>query len=229
MAMNQQPEQDSLNWIFNGCADEESRLTGALVRKYGFRSGNAAMDRAKKQLRDRVAQDYADKRRAAENSGVVAAVGGWTVRKHPNGGCTAISVERDFLDNAKDVVELQSVTLKGSPGKPGYLLTLGFIPTAEQASVDLPSKVSLVLGAEFGSRTANVYPAASAVSRSQSPQGDPLILLLVVLDEPSLNALRGASVLWVDGVGKLQPLPFHPGDFSIAAGMLSRCAPGRVR
>jgi hypothetical protein len=218
MLVNGRSEDEAAQWVFAGCADEESKLTGALVRKFGFKAGNEAIDRAKRQLRDKLRDEYSKNARAAEGAGIIGSAGGWKLKRLASGGCAALYGDEDFLGNTKQVIGL--TRLSSSPAR--YLLTLGFIPD-ERTGTDLPPMADVLLRAEVSSNEIVVHPLDAQMRTSQTRQGDPFISIITLLDETAVDQLASISVLWVQAGPGLNPPPYHPGGLHAAAELLQQC------
>ena len=76
-----------------GCEEEESRLTGSLIAKYGYEQGNAAM-RALRQTEERrfTANIEARDHPPASPNFVERTIEGWDVRRSKDGGCHALLI-----------------------------------------------------------------------------------------------------------------------------------------
>jgi hypothetical protein len=226
MLMNGRSEAEADQWIEQSCADAESKLTGALVRKYGFKRGNDAMARAKTQLKARVAERYAQQQKtiSQQNQGVIANEDGWFLKKS-NQSCTALMTEQDFLGNTSTVVGLVPVPAKG-PDK--YLLLLMF-PTKSTQQVAMggtyPSniKLSVALFRSIGAERVQVGPFDAAIGTTMK-DGVELAQLFVVVDGQTVRRLSGHEALYIQSIGtRLLFPPFEMGALGSALDLLKRC------
>ena len=99
MLANGRPLAEARSWVINSCADEEDRLTGELVKRYGFKRANQAMQRAKHSVTAELERRYDDasKPPPAHPELFQMTSRGWRVFKQ-SGGCLAI-LAREFPDN----------------------------------------------------------------------------------------------------------------------------------
>jgi hypothetical protein len=76
-----------------GCGDEESRLTGSLVAKYGNGAGNAAMRALKQAAERRFFGSIESRNRPATGSNFSERTAeGWDIRRTNDGGCYALAI-----------------------------------------------------------------------------------------------------------------------------------------
>jgi hypothetical protein len=139
MLMNERTKAETVQWVFGGCADEESRLTGALVRKYGFNVGNAAMERAKQELRAQIEKGYQQQEAKRSASGIVASADGWIVKRLPDGKCIVEYPESNAFGRINQLTTLLQAEPNAHLASAAYILILTFISMPQQSKDELPA------------------------------------------------------------------------------------------
>jgi hypothetical protein len=204
--------EDFKGYAFPLCADQESKLTGWMVREFGFQRGNAAVKWAKQKAIANTREAIAARNRSEHPSNLFEITdAGWRVLKVGSGSCVALLADGTPFMQA-------TVVLQRSTGRDRMLFVEGM--TAQEVDAAVPQPVQVKVDWSASSQTIAPKQGVAVADAVTSKTG----LLIQLMIDSSLQPLDQFTVVEFELPAESRAGIFHIAGMSAAWERVKVCA-----